>query len=849
MHDSAGGVIRGAQVQAIGLATQQLRATTTGEQGEYGFPALLPGEYEVHVEAAGFQRIARAATVQAGTTTRADLVLRVGDLTDSVTVEAASPQIRYDSASVNGLITHEQLQALPLNGRSFLELAKLEPGVQAPTAANRNRSVVSVLGAPAANVGGPRFTVDGGSVTSVGLGGAQMGFSQELVQEFQVSTVNFDLSAGMTDAGAINVVTRAGGNQPHADIFYFFRDHNLAAYPALNRDQSNPDPFFQRQQFGFSLGGPIRRDSIFYFANWERTDQRSVGTTTLLTPEFAHLSRISKSPLEGTLFSGRLDARINGAHTVFLRYSQDASRGFGPAAAITGGSPNAYPSNWNRVVTRADQSLVGVTSVIRPTLVNDLRFSSFMVRSSMGAPGTQDCQGCLGLGIPSISIPQAGLVIGNSIANDSRGRRFHLSESLTWQQSTHRVRFGVDWEHDRDRNLIWANEPVTMTLFSPGRVRAYNALPGVSADERIPLPGQFRTVDDILQLPVQNLTIGIGEPGVPQENGGNVRRWNTVWLYAEDVWRLHERLTLTYGLGWAFDGNLNHDLYKPILLEPILGSEGLGPTRRNWANFSPAAGVAWTASTDGKTVIRASAGRYYRPQGLTSCMDAERVALGPPGLGRQNFTGSSIANPLPGISGVPVGAPLDFRNSPTRFTGQDLMAVLPAISAGLANSLAAADPTVQQIQITKQASPAIFPVKVHNPSAVHVNVGVQRELFRNLVLSADVVYRHFVDVPQNGGSIDVNHFNSVRGPAIPVCTARRPTTLGRCARAAPSTCRWRPMCSRTEDSFCVVRNAFREDFSFSARMPIRITQRRFPGTDSISTTGSRIEGLRASRTS
>ncbi len=244
-----------------------MRTTATGEQGEYGFPALLPGEYEITGEAAGFQRIARAATVHAGTTTRADLVLRVGDLTDSVTVDAASPQVLYDSASVTGLITHDQLQALPLNGRSFLELAKLEPGVQSPTAANRNRSVVPILGAPASNVGGARFTVDGGSVTSVGLGGAQMGFSQELVQEFQVSTVNFDLSAGMTDAGAINVVTRAGGNQPHADIFYFFRDHNLAAYPALNRDQSNPDPFFQRQQFGFSLGGPIRRNQIFYFAN------------------------------------------------------------------------------------------------------------------------------------------------------------------------------------------------------------------------------------------------------------------------------------------------------------------------------------------------------------------------------------------------------------------------------------------------------------------------------------------------------------------------------------------------------------------------------------------------------
>ena len=121
MHDSAGGVIRGAHVQAIGLATRQLRATTTGEQGEYGFPALMPGDFEVHVEAAGFQRIARAVTVQAGTTTRADLVLRVGDLTDSVTVEAASPQIHHDSASVTGLITQDQLQAqlwVPYWGRA-----------------------------------------------------------------------------------------------------------------------------------------------------------------------------------------------------------------------------------------------------------------------------------------------------------------------------------------------------------------------------------------------------------------------------------------------------------------------------------------------------------------------------------------------------------------------------------------------------------------------------------------------------------------------------------------------------------------------------------------------------------
>jgi hypothetical protein len=769
VRDASGGVIVGVPVQALSRTTGQRRVTMTAPEGDYSFPALPPAEYQVSVEVAGFQRIARSATVEAGTTTRADFALRVGDLNDAVTVPAASAQIHYDSAAVGGVINRDQIQGLPLNGRTFLELAKLEPGVQPPTAANRNRTVVAILGAPAANVGGARFTIDGGSVTSVGLGGAQLGLSQEAVQEFQIATVNFDLSIGMTEAGAINVVTRAGGNEPHATTFYFFRDHNLAAYPALMRDRNNPEPFFERHQFGFAVGGPIRRNRVFYFGNWERNDQRAVATTTLLAADFAHLSRITASPLSGDLFSVRVDARIDGAQTLFVRHSHDGSKAVGPAAATTGGSPNAYPSNWNRVVAAADQSLAGLTSVLNSTLINDLRVSFFGIRSSMDAPGDQDCERCLGLGSPAINIPQADLVLGNSTALDNLGRRFHLSDAITWQRSTHRVRFGVNWEYNRERNLIWNNEPVSITLFSPDRVRAFNAQPSVLAGQRIPLPTAFRTLNDILQLPLQSITVGIGDAGVTQENGSRFRSWNTVWLYAEDTWRVHDRLTMTYGLGWAFDGVLNRDLRKPALLAPILGADALGPTQNSWTNLSPAAGIAWTPSSNGRTVLRAGGGRFYRPHGLTSSLDAERVALGPPGLGRRNIPGSATFNSIPGIPSLPVGSPVEFRSAPTLFTGADVIAILPAIRAGLERNLANADPTVQQIQISKQASPAIFPVNVPNPSAVHMNVGVQRELGRGFVLSADAVYRHFEDVPQGGGSIDLNHFNSVRGAVVPRC--------------------------------------------------------------------------------
>ena len=146
---------------------------------------------------------------------------------------------------------------------------------------------------------------------AVGNGGSSMGFSQEVVQEFQISTVNFDLSTGLTADGAVNVVTRSGGNDLHGTAFYFFRDHNLAAYPALNRDPTDQDPFFQRRQFGIALGGPIRRDRLFFFGNWERNEQRGVVDTTLVGPDLAHLSRITPSPLFGDqLSTSRLDDRV-----------------------------------------------------------------------------------------------------------------------------------------------------------------------------------------------------------------------------------------------------------------------------------------------------------------------------------------------------------------------------------------------------------------------------------------------------------------------------------------------------------------------------------------------------------
>jgi hypothetical protein len=763
VYDPSGGGVAGAKVEAVNRSTGLDRRMSTSAQGSYAFGVLSPGEYEVSVDATGFERITRHAVVEAGITTAADFKLVIGDVKQSLNVDAATPQLQYDSHTIAGVVTQEQIEGLPLNGRSFLELAKLEPGAQPPSPSNNNRVFIPVLGAPGGNTGsggrGTRVTVDGGSVTALGSFGSQMGFSQEVVQEFQLSAANFDLSTGTTDAGAINVVTRSGTNEIHGSAFFFFRDHTLAAYPALARDSANPDPFFQRRQFGFAAGGPIQRDRIFFFANWERNQQRGVVDSHLLDLDLSRFSRITTSPAFGDQLSVRLDARINDRQTVFIRQSHDGSRAFAPSPST--GNLMAYPSQWTRQSVWVDQSILGLTSVLRPDLVNDLRFSYFYSSTGEHAAQNEDCAGCLGLGAPAINIPQSSLYVGNSSGNSSPGRRFQLNDIFTWQRGSHRVRIGGDWEYNRTGSIAFQNEPATITLWSPTQARQYD----------LPTPAVFQTIDDILRLPLQSVTVSVGDPQTRQQDGGYVRRWPAARLFAQDTWQIHPRLTVNYGLGWEIDRDRNYDLRKPSLFVPLLGADGLGPPRRSWTDFSPVAGITWSPAS--KTVIRAGAGVYYEPlasQGL----DAERATLGPPGLGLQTFGGSALLNTLPGVPGVPIGAPLDFRNKPTLFTGADLLTILPGLRDGLVQALARADQTVQAVQLTKQVTgTGVFPSDCKTSSALHSTFGLQRELARDFVVSADFAYRHFVHLTL-GSAVDLNHYNSfvngVRNPALPACT-------------------------------------------------------------------------------
>jgi Carboxypeptidase regulatory-like domain len=262
--DQTGAALASANVVILARESAQTRTLQTSTEGHDNAAALPPGSYHVTVEAAGFKQVVREAIVEVGTTTTLDLRLDLGQVAEQVTVDAVTPLIRRDHHQVGGLVTRDQIERLPLNGRTFLELAKLEPGVTNPARLADGRVFVSTLGGGVQTIpriGTTNVTVDGAAIGTPGTVGVLLQVSQDLVQEFQISTVNFEQTSSLTSNGSINIVTRSGGNGYHGGGFYFNRDEALAAYPGLRREAANPHPSFERHQFGRVAWRPVAEGS------------------------------------------------------------------------------------------------------------------------------------------------------------------------------------------------------------------------------------------------------------------------------------------------------------------------------------------------------------------------------------------------------------------------------------------------------------------------------------------------------------------------------------------------------------------------------------------------------------
>jgi len=781
VSDRVGAVLPGAAITVTNKATGAARDVMTGGDGTFSVPSLLPGAYDVLIIAPGFQPIVSPVDVATGATTTVKVTLEVSARTEAVTVVGTSTHIDLESNRVQGVVGREQIENLPLNGRSFLNLAALQPGVTVvignPAQFNAQFNV-SVLGGPASRTA---ITVDGGNIRNPVEGGTGQNFSQEVVQEFQISTANFDLSTGIAAFGAINIVTRSGSNDYRGAGYYYFRNNNMASYPGLARSPLSDSPEFSRKQGGFVLGGPIKKDKVHFFGNYERTDQKGVYIVQPDLASVAGFGTLAPAPYVGNQLSGRVDYRINNKHSLFARYSHDGNTNSGPFGIPV--PPSNFVSNKNYV----DQQLVGITSVLSGTLVNDFRFSHMYWRNRNTPAGCDgDVNGnCVGLGGPEIFyLNSVNFALGNNF-NSPQGRDIHrypVSNNTTWQKNAHQVKFGGTFEPS-DLVGYWGFfDPARVYLLSPEFLRGVGVPPAAFG-----LPdGVIRSYDDLKKLPVVTFLLGIGDRSQPSYNLENARGNDRFHLYVQDGWKITSNFTLNYGLGWEHESNvLNFDLPKPDYLAPIYGSD-LSATKKEWKNFAPAAGFAWNIGKDRPTVIRGGAGIFYDTQ-LGWWRLGERAVIG--GSGRQFIGNAAVTNPL---NGQPFSSA--FLNSLQLPYGVFLN-MLPTLRAQQ-DAKYPGTGTQPQILLSKQANAlgALYPRDFPTTRAYHYNAGIQRELTNELTVQADVVYRKMLHGTPGGffgASVDFNRFNALDGPVIPICasTALANDPTARCS-AGPINFWW-----------------------------------------------------------
>ena len=268
--DPSGAVVSGAKVTITNKGTGQVVTTTTTSTGNYATGALIPGDYTIRVEGAGFKTTEMLVVVQVNTTTSGNLKLNLGESSQVVEVQASELTVNTEQATVQGVLTAQQIENLPINGRNFLHLAQLEPGVQIQDGGTFDPTK---NGFSSVSFGGrfgrtARIEVDGVDVSDENVGTTTQNIPMGAIQEYSLQQSSLDLSTELTSSGSVSITTKSGTNGLHGEGFYYFRDQSLNAN--LPGASNNP---FQRNHFGGSLGGPIIKDKLFFFFDAERIKQ------------------------------------------------------------------------------------------------------------------------------------------------------------------------------------------------------------------------------------------------------------------------------------------------------------------------------------------------------------------------------------------------------------------------------------------------------------------------------------------------------------------------------------------------------------------------------------------------
>ena len=763
--DPSHAAVAGAKVTITNSGTGQVVATATTSAGTYTSGPLISGDYVVRVEAKGFKTVELPLSVQVGVTTAGSMRLQAGPATE--VVHSAQMRIDTEQATVQGVLTASQLDTLPINGRNFMELAQLEPGVQIQDGGNFDPTK---NGFSSVSTGGrfgrtARIEVDGIDASDETVGTTTQNIPQGAIQEFQIAQSLLNLSTELTSSGAVNVVTRSGSNDWHGDAFYYFRDSSVAA--ALPGAASSP---FQRNQFGGRVGGPIIKDRLLFFLDYEHTKQ-DLQAPVVPGGQFASHAGNFNSPFRETETVGRLDYQFKGSAHLFYRFSFDQNRD------VLGSIPNTFQPFANDNHTPVN--VVGL-DFNTGSYTHSIRVGYTKFRN-----GITDAVSGSNIFNPA---PQLELAIGNDpTCQTGRTDVFCSGPNFLAPQST----FQSNKQFKYDGSYTYRSH-----VFRYGF--GYNRLLGGGTAEFLGLAPAVSSISDPalaagdpsnpLNYPAQQVILGNGQGfntekpqfGLP---GGGLGPDNRISWYIGDSWKIRRNFTLTGGVRYVRDtGRTDSDL-GPIpcsQLDPTLAANlaaggtpctgnildlfgpRLGnPVRQPNSNFAPQLGFAWDPSGHGKTVVRGGIGLFYENSIWNNNL-FDRPGRLQQGLFLAQQPVCSNGNAVPFT--LPDGTPVNpqFCNQPIgTVEGQ-----IAALQAQYQAATLAAGPAVNSVFIGNTLSAGsyitgtnLFAPDYKTPRSVQMNIGLQHEFRHGTVLTVDYVRNVETHALL---SVDVNHVGDAR---------------------------------------------------------------------------------------
>ncbi len=598
VRDASGSVVPAAKVVVSNASNGIRRNLETNESGLFSAPSLSPGEgYEVSVLKEGFAAYtAKQITIQVGQNVTLNVNLDVKAQTQEVTVTTTAPIVDESKTGVSQVVGSGEILNLPINGRRVDSFVLLTPGV----VPDGTFGLVSFRGI----AGGNAYLTDGNDTTNqfynenAGRTRISTQISQDAVQEFQVLTNGYSAEFGRASGGVINTVTRSGANDVHGTAYWFFRNRSLNArdrYATLNPPES-------RHQTGASIGGPIKKDKLFYFFNGEMTRRNfpaqnriissaltngagdftaSCGAATAAQCDaaknyiFRNNNKLIERTADSELLFGKLDWRPNETHSLsasfnYLRWV--SPNGIQTQAVLT--NNNAASNNANSTV-RTRYGRLAWTSIISNSIVNEARFGWFKDRlfDDTNDAFIPAATGRLGVTVGGVPV---GVAIDYPRLNPSE-ERYQVADNLTWTVGTHTLKLGMDLTNTQDYLKILRNQFGSYS---------YSNFANFALDFSGNTAGgkRYQTFSQTFGNPLLDFS---------------TRDWS---FYIQDQWRAARKLTVNLGVRYEYA-----QLPQQKQVNPDYPQTGRIPSPR--MNFGPRAGVAYAMSE--KTVLRAGLGVFF----------------------------------------------------------------------------------------------------------------------------------------------------------------------------------------------------------------------------------------------